>query len=111
MKTVIIHGQSHMGSTYHIAHELAEKIGGEITEFFLPRDFGEFCVGCANSENRRLSVILGIKSGISAREIWTGQNGHMMDARSIHRAPFVRKMADRYMMKMGSEDPVCLISS
>ena len=46
MKTVIIHGQSHKGSTYHIAHELAEKIGGEITEFFLPRDFGEFCLGC-----------------------------------------------------------------
>ena len=40
MKTVIIHGQSHKGSTYHIVHELAEKIGGEITEFFLPRDFG-----------------------------------------------------------------------
>lgn len=48
MKTVIIHGQSHKGSTYHIAHELAEKIGGEVTEFFLPRDFGEFCVGCTN---------------------------------------------------------------
>ncbi len=48
MKTVIIHGQSHKGSTYHIAHGLAEKIGGEITEFFLPRDFGEFCVGCNN---------------------------------------------------------------
>lgn len=46
MKTVIIHGQSHKGSTYHIAYELAKKIGGEITEFFLPRDFGEFCVGC-----------------------------------------------------------------
>lgn len=46
MKTVIIHGQSHKGSTYHIAHLLAEKLGGEITEFFLPRDFGEFCVGC-----------------------------------------------------------------
>lgn len=46
MKTVIIHGQSHKGSTYHIAHELAEKIGGEIAEFFLPRDFGEFCLGC-----------------------------------------------------------------
>lgn len=46
MKTVIIHGQSHKGSTYHIAHELAEKIGGDITEFFLPRDFGEFCTGC-----------------------------------------------------------------
>ena len=48
MKTVIIHGQSHMGSTYHIAHKLAEKIGGEITEFFLPRDFGEICLGCTN---------------------------------------------------------------
>ena len=48
MKTVIIHGQSHMGSTYHIAHKLAEKIGGEITEFFLPRDFGGICLGCTN---------------------------------------------------------------
>ena len=46
MKTVIIHGQSHKGSTYNIAKQLAEKIGGEITEFFLPRDFGEFCAGC-----------------------------------------------------------------
>ena len=46
MRTVIIHGQSHKGSTYHIAHELADKLGGEITEFFLPRDFGEFCTGC-----------------------------------------------------------------
>lgn len=46
IKTVIIHGQSHKGSTYHIAHGLAEKIGGEITEFFLPRDFGGFCIGC-----------------------------------------------------------------
>ena len=46
MKTVIIHGQSHKGSTYHIARILADKIGGETTEFFLPRDFGEFCCGC-----------------------------------------------------------------
>lgn len=46
MKTVIIHGQSHKGSTYHIAHGLAEKLGGEIKEFFLPKDFNEFCVGC-----------------------------------------------------------------
>ena len=48
MKTVVIHGQSHRGSAYHIAHELAEKIGGETTEFFLPRDFDAFCLGCAN---------------------------------------------------------------
>ena len=46
MKIVIIHGQSHKGSTYHIARMLADKIGGEVKEFFVPRDFGEFCVGC-----------------------------------------------------------------
>ena len=26
MKVTIIHGQSHKGSTYHIAHSLAEKL-------------------------------------------------------------------------------------
>lgn len=46
MKTVIINGVNHKGSTYHIARMLADKIGWECTEFFLPRDFGEFCVGC-----------------------------------------------------------------
>lgn len=46
MEIAIIHGQSHRGSTYHIAHDLAFKIGGDIKEFFLPRDFGEFCIGC-----------------------------------------------------------------
>ena len=46
MKIVIIHGQSHKGSTFHIARALAEKLCGEIIEFFLPRDFGEFCIGC-----------------------------------------------------------------
>ena len=44
MITVIIHGQSHKGSTYHIARMLAERIGFDIIEFFLPRDFGEFCL-------------------------------------------------------------------
>lgn len=48
MKITIIHGQSHKGSTYHLAHSLAEKLGGEITEFFLPKDFNEFCTGCTN---------------------------------------------------------------
>jgi len=46
MKITLIHGQNHKGSTYNIAHELAEKLNGEITEFFLPKDFGEFCLGC-----------------------------------------------------------------
>ena len=48
MKTVIINGTNHKGSTEHIARGIAEKIGGEITEFFLPKDFGEFCLGCTN---------------------------------------------------------------
>ena len=48
MKTLIIHGQSHKGSTYHLATMLAEKLNGETTEFFLPKDFGEFCAGCTN---------------------------------------------------------------
>ncbi|MGN0363622.1 MAG: flavodoxin family protein [Bilifractor sp.] len=46
MKIVMIYGQNHNGSTCHIARELAEKLRGESTEFFLPRDFGSFCTGC-----------------------------------------------------------------
>lgn len=48
MKIVIIHGQNHKGSTYNIARMLAEKLAGEIEEFFLPRDFNQFCIGCTN---------------------------------------------------------------
>lgn len=46
MKIVIINGQNHKGSTNRIANILAEKVKGEITEFFLPKDFDEFCLGC-----------------------------------------------------------------
>lgn len=46
MKITVIHGQSHKGSTYHIAKMLADKLEGDITEFFLPKDFNSFCVGC-----------------------------------------------------------------
>lgn len=46
MKITIIHGQNHKGSTYHIARMLAEELKGEITEFFLPKDFDDFCTGC-----------------------------------------------------------------
>lgn len=48
MKITIIHGQSHKGSTYHIAKMLSGKIGGDVTEFFLPRDFNSFCTGCTS---------------------------------------------------------------
>ena len=33
MKITILHGQSHKGSTYHIARMLADKLEGEVTEF------------------------------------------------------------------------------
>ncbi len=46
MKITVIHGQSHKGSTYNIAKELCDKLGGEVTEFFLPKDFDCFCKGC-----------------------------------------------------------------
>lgn len=52
MKITIIHGQSHNGTTCHTARLLAKKLGGETTEFFLPRDFGEMCVGCTVCINR-----------------------------------------------------------
>lgn len=46
MKITIIHGQGHQGSTCNIARLLAKKLNGEVEEFFLPKDFGEFCIGC-----------------------------------------------------------------
>lgn len=46
MKITVIHGQNHKGSTYHIAHLLLDQLDGEVTEFFLPKDFHDFCVGC-----------------------------------------------------------------
>lgn len=46
MRIVIIHGQSHEGSTWLAARTLARRVGGEIREFFLPRDFDKPCQGC-----------------------------------------------------------------
>ncbi|MGI6721588.1 MAG: flavodoxin family protein [Anaerovoracaceae bacterium] len=46
MKITMINGQDHKGSTYHIGRMLADRLSGEVTEFFLPRDFGEYCTGC-----------------------------------------------------------------
>ena len=60
MKITIIYGQNHKGSTYNIARMLADKVianwekseknenNNSITEFFLPRDFDKFCLGCTN---------------------------------------------------------------
>lgn len=48
MKIAIIHGQNHMGSSYHIGRILLDKIDAtkEVSEFFLPRDLNHFCLGC-----------------------------------------------------------------
>ncbi len=47
MKITVIHGQNHKGSSYHIGRMLAEQFPqGQISEFFLPRDFNHFCAGC-----------------------------------------------------------------
>lgn len=48
MKIVMLNGQNHKGSTYHIGRMIADKIcaNKEITEFFFPRDLEGFCVGC-----------------------------------------------------------------
>lgn len=48
MKIVLIHGQNHKGSSYHMGRMLSGKLAKEadITEFFLPRNMNHFCVGC-----------------------------------------------------------------
>ena len=57
MKIVLIHGQNHKGSSYHIGKMIADTINGkkEVSEFFLPRDLNHFCLGCyqciENDEN------------------------------------------------------------
>ena len=48
MKIVMLNGQNHKGSTYHIGRMIADKMAGNnvIREFFFPRDLNHFCVGC-----------------------------------------------------------------
>lgn len=48
MNIVMVNGQNHKGSTYHIGKKLADKLEGNVTEIFLPRDFSQFCIGCTN---------------------------------------------------------------
>jgi len=50
MKVFIVCGTNHKGSTYHFGRIIAEKLttAENISEVFLPRDFGEFCCGCTN---------------------------------------------------------------
>lgn len=47
MKIVLINGQNHKGSSYHIGRMLAEQFPeSKIIEIFLPKDLEHFCIGC-----------------------------------------------------------------
>lgn len=48
MKIVMINGQNHKGSTYHVGKLLIDNISGEhvIKEYFLPHSLNHFCMGC-----------------------------------------------------------------
>ena len=48
MKIAVVYGTPHRGSTSHIARLLLESVGQDldITEFTLPKDMNNFCVGC-----------------------------------------------------------------
>ena len=48
MKIVMLNGQNHRGSSYHIGRAVIDRIEGEkeVTEFFFPKDLDHFCLGC-----------------------------------------------------------------
>lgn len=48
MRIVMLNGQNHKGSSYHIGRQIIDKIQGEkeVVEFFFPKDLNHFCVGC-----------------------------------------------------------------
>ena len=52
MKLVLINGSPRKGNTYHTAKLFLKEMSkyGEIncTEYFLPQDLPEFCIGCSN---------------------------------------------------------------
>ena len=62
MKITIIHGQNHKGSTYHIAKMLADKLDGEVTEFFCPGISVSFVSGVQTALPKRRSCVPIIRS-------------------------------------------------
>ena len=48
MRIVMLNGQNHRGSSYHIGRAVIDRIEGnkEVTEFFFPKDLDHFCLGC-----------------------------------------------------------------
>ncbi len=63
MKIVLLHGQNHKGSTYHIGRMLAEQLGteSEMTEFFCRRICRISAVVVQlvlNSQNKSVRILL-----------------------------------------------------
>ena len=51
MKTVIIYGIEHKGSTYNVVQLFKSQLSiseNDIMEFYLPKDLPHFCMGCNN---------------------------------------------------------------
>lgn len=47
MKIIVLHGQMHRGSTWHITQAVLARLpGADIQEFYLPKDGPDFCAGC-----------------------------------------------------------------
>lgn len=49
LKIIVIHGQSHKGSTYHMTKQIIDKISDTditINEYFMPNDTPDYCIGC-----------------------------------------------------------------
>lgn len=57
MKIVVIHGQNHKETSYHMGKLFVEQFpDAEKREFFLPKDLIAFCMGCFNCLHRGLSA-------------------------------------------------------
>ena len=51
MKTIIIYGIEHKGSTYSVVQMFKNKLNiheSDLKEFYLPKDMPHFCIGCNN---------------------------------------------------------------
>jgi len=51
MKTTIIYGVDHKGCTYNVVQLFKRYLnisGNDLTEYFLPKDSPNFCIGCKN---------------------------------------------------------------
>lgn len=46
MKIAVVNGTMRSGSTRHITQMFLDELGGDVTEFWLPRDFSKPCLGC-----------------------------------------------------------------